>query len=124
MKNANDLQAFVHLLPTAFTSLNDPCLPDLFTKDYPALPGAIMLMSLFSLFCIELWLNNKTGGHSHGGATGEGLTGGPPPPALRGANIGPPPTRRPSTPAFPEGMEGYPDEKRAYAKEYVDLSEE
>ncbi|ORY17922.1 Fe transport protein 3 [Clohesyomyces aquaticus] len=63
--------AFVHLLPTAFASLNDPCLPELFTDKYPAMPGVIMMGSLFVLFCIEMWLNNKTGGHSHGSATGE-----------------------------------------------------
>ncbi|KAG8410793.1 hypothetical protein J3458_016882 [Metarhizium acridum] len=66
--------AFVHLLPTAFQSLGDPCLPDLFTKDYPPLPGVIMMGSLFVLFVIEMWLNSKTGGHSHGGPTGAGLT--------------------------------------------------
>ncbi|ETS78355.1 hypothetical protein PFICI_10417 [Pestalotiopsis fici W106-1] len=62
--------AFVHLLPTAFGSLSDPCLPDLFTDDYPPMPGAIMMASLFSLFVIELWMNEKMGGHSHGGAKG------------------------------------------------------
>lgn len=30
--------AFVHLLPTAFTSLTDPCLPYIFSKGYPAFP--------------------------------------------------------------------------------------
>ncbi|CAN9383919.1 Fe transport protein 3 [Alternaria alternata] len=67
--------AFVHLLPTAFASLNDPCLPDLFTEKYPALPGVIMMGSLFILFVIEMWLHAKTGGHSHGGATGEAFNG-------------------------------------------------
>ncbi|KAI0482076.1 Zinc/iron permease [Xylariaceae sp. FL0804] len=62
--------AFVHLLPTAWFSLSDPCLPDLFTEQYPPLPGVIMMASLFCLFCIEMWMNNKMGGHSHGGATG------------------------------------------------------
>ncbi|KZZ89216.1 ZIP Zinc transporter [Moelleriella libera RCEF 2490] len=62
--------AFVHLLPTAFGSLGDPCLPDLFIKDYPPLPGVIMMASMFILFVIEMWLNAKTGGHSHGGPTG------------------------------------------------------
>ncbi|KAI1090444.1 Zinc/iron permease [Rostrohypoxylon terebratum] len=62
--------AFVHLLPTAWFSLSDPCLPDLFTKDYPPLPGVIMMASLFCLFIVEMWMNNKMGGHSHGGATG------------------------------------------------------
>ncbi|KAF1985421.1 Zinc/iron permease [Aulographum hederae CBS 113979] len=69
--------AFVHLLPTAFESLNNPCLPDLFTVQYPPMPGVIGLGSLFSLFCIELWLHAKTGGgaHSHGGPMGEGIVG-------------------------------------------------
>lgn len=63
------------LLPTAFQSLGDPCLPDLFTKDYPPLPGVIMMGSLFILFVIEMWLNAKTGGHSHGGPTGTSTGG-------------------------------------------------
>ncbi|KAI5919664.1 zinc-regulated transporter 2 [Camillea tinctor] len=62
--------AFVHLLPTAFFSLSDPCLPDLFTEQYPPMPGVIMMFSLFCLFVIEVWMNNKMGGHSHGGARG------------------------------------------------------
>ncbi|OTB03676.1 hypothetical protein M426DRAFT_59942 [Hypoxylon sp. CI-4A] len=62
--------AFVHLLPTAWLNLSNPCLPDIFIKDYPPLPGVIMMASLFILFCIEMWMNNKMGGHSHGGATG------------------------------------------------------
>ncbi|KAK3402214.1 Zinc/iron permease [Sordaria brevicollis] len=62
--------AFVHLLPTAFGNLMDPCLPDLFTTQYPAMPGVIMMGSMFVLFVIEMWLNSKTGGHSHGGPTG------------------------------------------------------
>ncbi|CCC09900.1 hypothetical protein SMACR_03456 [Sordaria macrospora] len=62
--------AFVHLLPTAFGNLMDPCLPDLFTTQYPAMPGVIMMGSMFILFVIEMWLNSKTGGHSHGGPTG------------------------------------------------------
>ncbi|WYZ37787.1 hypothetical protein EsH8_II_001293 [Colletotrichum jinshuiense] len=63
--------AFVHLLPTAFGSLTNPCLPDLFTKDYPPLPGAIMMASMFLLFTVEMWINSKVGGHSHGGPTGD-----------------------------------------------------
>ncbi|KAF2452713.1 Zinc/iron permease [Lineolata rhizophorae] len=65
--------AFVHLLPTAFGSLTDPCLPPLFTEQYPAMPGVIMMGSLFVLFVIEMWLNGKTGGHSHGGPTGSNM---------------------------------------------------
>jgi hypothetical protein len=32
-----------------------------------------MMAALFCLFLVELWLNAKTGGHNHGGATGEGF---------------------------------------------------
>ncbi|KAJ4287657.1 hypothetical protein N0V90_012360 [Kalmusia sp. IMI 367209] len=71
--------AFVHLLPTAFQSLNDPSLPAVFTEQYPAMPGVIMMGSLFVLFVIEMWLNAATGGHSHGSATGEEFAGGPNP---------------------------------------------
>ncbi|KAF2016480.1 Zinc/iron permease [Aaosphaeria arxii CBS 175.79] len=67
--------AFVHLLPTAFASLNHPCLPDLFIEDYPALPGVIMMGALFVLFVVEMWLNAKTGGHSHGSADGHEFNG-------------------------------------------------
>lgn len=35
------------------------------------MPGVIMMASLFALFLVEMWLNAKTGGHTHGGATGE-----------------------------------------------------
>lgn len=31
------------------------------------MPGVIMMASLFTLFVIEMWLNSKLGGHSHGG---------------------------------------------------------
>ncbi|KAK4164568.1 putative transporter [Cladorrhinum sp. PSN259] len=62
--------AFVHLLPVAFASLTDPCLPDLFTEQYPAMPGVIMMASMFCLFVVEMWLNDKMGGHTHGGNFG------------------------------------------------------
>ncbi|KAJ3494720.1 hypothetical protein NLG97_g3901 [Lecanicillium saksenae] len=37
--------AFVHLLPTAFESLTDPCLPEFFNKGYKPLPGLIGMIS-------------------------------------------------------------------------------
>ncbi|KAH6900645.1 ZIP zinc transporter-domain-containing protein [Thelonectria olida] len=46
--------AFVHLLPTAFLSLGDPCLGDFWTKDYPAMPGAISLAAIFFVIIIEM----------------------------------------------------------------------
>ncbi|KAF5675813.1 zinc-regulated transporter 2 [Fusarium heterosporum] len=72
--------AFVHLLPTAFGSLTNPCLPELFTDIYPAMPGVIMMTAMFMLFMVELYLNAKTGGHSHGGPTGTTITVVQPPP--------------------------------------------
>jgi solute carrier family 39 (zinc transporter), member 1/2/3 len=46
--------AFVHLLPTAFISLGDPCLGDFWVKDYPAIPGAIALAAIFFVTVIEM----------------------------------------------------------------------
>jgi zinc transporter ZupT len=46
--------AFVHLLPTAFTSLNNPCLSDFWTTDYPAMPGAIALAGIFLVTLVEM----------------------------------------------------------------------
>ncbi|OAA62267.1 Zinc/iron permease [Cordyceps fumosorosea ARSEF 2679] len=46
--------AFVHLLPTAFVSLGNPCLSSFWTKDYPAMPGAIALSAVFLVTVIEM----------------------------------------------------------------------
>ncbi|KAE8383812.1 Zip-domain-containing protein [Aspergillus bertholletiae] len=46
--------AFVHLLPTAFQSLNDPCLSKFWTTDYPEIPGAIALAGVFLVTVIEM----------------------------------------------------------------------
>ncbi|KAF2257794.1 Zip-domain-containing protein [Lojkania enalia] len=46
--------AFVHLLPTAFISLGDPCLSNFWTTDYPAMPGAIALAAIFFVTVIEM----------------------------------------------------------------------
>ncbi|KAH8719346.1 ZIP zinc transporter-domain-containing protein [Phaeosphaeriaceae sp. PMI808] len=46
--------AFVHLLPTAFLSLSNPCLPTFWTTSYQAMPGAIMLGSIFFVTIIEM----------------------------------------------------------------------
>ncbi|KAL2162224.1 hypothetical protein VTH06DRAFT_7137 [Thermothelomyces fergusii] len=92
--------AFVHLLPTAFGNLTDPCLPDLFTDQYPAMPGVIMMGSMFCLLIIEMWLNGKMGGHSHshGGPMGFEMHSQQPLRAVsapRPANRGDPPPRPP-----------------------------
>ncbi|KAF4454975.1 hypothetical protein F53441_2632 [Fusarium austroafricanum] len=46
--------AFVHLLPTAFTSLGNPCLSSFWTQDYQAMPGAITLAAIFLVTVIEM----------------------------------------------------------------------
>ncbi|KAL9015972.1 MAG: hypothetical protein Q9185_006650 [Variospora sp. 1 TL-2023] len=46
--------AFVHLFPTAFVSLTDPCLPSFWTEDYPAMTGAIALAAVFAITIIEM----------------------------------------------------------------------
>ena len=46
--------AFVHLLPTAFISLLDPCLSSFWTDDYPAMPGAIALAAVFLVAVLEM----------------------------------------------------------------------
>lgn len=38
--------ALVHMLTPAFENLSNPCLPETFTEDYGAWPGAICLMSI------------------------------------------------------------------------------
>ncbi|KAJ4369858.1 hypothetical protein N0V83_005622 [Neocucurbitaria cava] len=107
--------AFVHLLPTAFASLNDPCLPDLFTDKYPAMPGVIMMGSLFILFVIEMWLNAKTGGHSHGSATGQEFAGGQAPPGIQAAFNNP--IRRTNSYDSQKTMLAMRDEKRGWVEE-------
>lgn len=49
--------AFIHLLPTAFISLGDPCLSAFWTTDYPAMPGAIALAGVFFVIIIEMVLS-------------------------------------------------------------------
>ncbi|KAI0009183.1 Zinc/iron permease [Xylariaceae sp. FL0662B] len=49
--------AFVHLLPTAFTLLGDPCLSDFWTEKYQAMPGAIALAGIFIVTVVEMLLH-------------------------------------------------------------------
>ncbi|KAI9806913.1 MAG: hypothetical protein M1833_002571 [Piccolia ochrophora] len=59
--------AFVHLLPTAFVSLTDPCLPAFWNKGYPAMAGLIALVSVFLVVSIEMFFATRGAGHMHGG---------------------------------------------------------
>ncbi|PHH68792.1 hypothetical protein CDD83_5970 [Cordyceps sp. RAO-2017] len=49
--------AFVHLLPTAFVSLGNPCLGSFWTKQYEAMPGAIALAAIFLVTVVEMALH-------------------------------------------------------------------
>ncbi|KAG9231385.1 zinc-regulated transporter 2 [Amylocarpus encephaloides] len=110
--------AFVHLIPTAFQSLNNPCLPDLLIKDYPAMPGVIMMAALFALFVIEVYLKGKTGGHSHGGPTGGFATQAAP----IGISAPVPPSYRNARPISWQ-QDGYPDEKDVSYERNYEVSE-
>jgi zinc transporter 1/2/3 len=57
--------AFVHLLPTAFESLTDPCLPYFWNHGYSAMPGLIAMTSVFVVVGIEMFFASKGAGHSH-----------------------------------------------------------
>lgn len=57
--------AFVHLLPTAFESLTDPCLPHFFSKGYTPLPGLIAMVSAIIVVGVESYLTARGAGHSH-----------------------------------------------------------
>jgi zinc transporter ZupT len=57
--------AFVHLLPTAFQSLTDPCLPYFFSKGYKPLPGFIAMFSAMVVVAIESYLTTRGARHSH-----------------------------------------------------------
>ncbi|KAI5806031.1 Zinc/iron permease [Pyronema omphalodes] len=77
--------AFVHLLPTAFTSLTDPCLPPFWNTGYPAMAGLIAMMSVFIVVSIEMFFSTMNGGAmgspnlrpvSSGGSAAAGMAGG------------------------------------------------
>lgn len=57
--------AFVHLLPTAFVSLTDPCLPYFFSTGYHPLAGLIAMFSALVVVGLEMFLTTRGAGHSH-----------------------------------------------------------
>lgn len=58
--------AFVHLLPTAFVSLTDPCLPSFWNEGYPAMAGLIAMTSVLIVVGIEMFFATRGAGHMHG----------------------------------------------------------
>ena len=77
--------------------------------------------ALFALFVIELYLKGKTGGHSHGGPTGQGLAAQGAPHAVGGIGVAisapaPYAPQRPPRPAQWDSN-GYPvDEKNPFSE--------
>ncbi|KAI9723187.1 MAG: hypothetical protein M1828_004290 [Chrysothrix sp. TS-e1954] len=59
--------AFVHLLPTAFTSLTDPCLPRFWNEGYPAMAGLVAMTSVLVVVGVEMTFAIRGAGHVHGG---------------------------------------------------------
>ncbi|KAK2623537.1 hypothetical protein QTJ16_007091 [Diplocarpon rosae] len=49
--------ALVHLIPTAYISLHDPCLPRFWNETYPAMPGALCLAAIFMIVVVEMLLS-------------------------------------------------------------------
>lgn len=58
--------AFVHLLPTAFVSLTDPCLPRFWSHTYRAMAGFVAMVSVFAVVLVEMFFAMKGAGHVHG----------------------------------------------------------
>ncbi|KAJ5139133.1 uncharacterized protein N7515_003981 [Penicillium bovifimosum] len=58
--------AFVHLLPTAFISLTDPCLPRFWSKSYRAMAGFVAMISVFAVVIVEMFFAMKGAKHVHG----------------------------------------------------------
>jgi hypothetical protein len=57
--------AFVHLLPMAFESLTDPCLPYFFSEGYTPLPGFVAMVAAIVVVGVESFLTARGAGHSH-----------------------------------------------------------
>ncbi|KAJ5577795.1 Zinc/iron permease [Penicillium hispanicum] len=58
--------AFVHLLPTAFVSLTDPCLPHFWSQTYRAMAGFVAMVSVFAVVVVEMIFAMKGARHVHG----------------------------------------------------------
>jgi len=79
------------------------------------MPGVIMMGALFILFVIEMWLNAKTGGHTHGGSTGEEFGSGAAPAGIQAAFNNP--IRRVDSYDSQKTMLAQRDEKRGWQEQ-------
>jgi hypothetical protein len=57
--------AFVHLFPTAYVSLTDPCLPPFWNDRYPPMAGLIAMASVLVVVGIEMIFAMRGAGHVH-----------------------------------------------------------
>ena len=57
--------AFIHLLPTTFISLTNPCLGTFWTTSYPAIGGAIAMGTLFIVAIVEMFLTLNLCSHHY-----------------------------------------------------------
>ncbi|KIW04110.1 uncharacterized protein PV09_04921 [Verruconis gallopava] len=57
--------AFVHLFPTAYVSLTDPCLPPFWNQRYQPMAGLIAMTSVFVVVSIEMFFAMRGAGHVH-----------------------------------------------------------
>lgn len=57
--------SFVHLVPTAFTNLLDPCLPEFWTTKFPAMPGVIIMLGALVISGIEMIFATRKLHHTH-----------------------------------------------------------
>ncbi|ROT39492.1 Zinc/iron permease [Sodiomyces alkalinus F11] len=57
--------AFVHLLPTAFLSLTDPCLPYFFSKGFKPMAGLVAMIAALTVVALEMYLATRGAGHAH-----------------------------------------------------------
>ncbi|KAJ0165762.1 Zinc-regulated transporter 2 [Colletotrichum tanaceti] len=57
--------SFVHLLPTAFSSLTDPCLPSVFNRGYRQMAGLVAMVAALAVVALESYLATRGAGHSH-----------------------------------------------------------
>ncbi|KAH7034619.1 Zinc/iron permease [Microdochium trichocladiopsis] len=57
--------AFVHLLPTAFVSLTNPCLPYAFSEGYQPMAGLVAMISAMSVVVLESYLTTRGASHHH-----------------------------------------------------------
>ncbi|KAK5940611.1 hypothetical protein PMZ80_007028 [Knufia obscura] len=62
--------AFIHLLPTAFLSMTDPCLPRFWNEIYPPMPGFVAMLAVFTVVSIEQFFAMRGAKHDHGGDLG------------------------------------------------------